>query len=361
VKYIPDNTLAHYAQMPQTSLIDLSAINCQVFGSNIAKYRNGLPSHLYGSYAPQGTKLVKPDDEAVQFYLFNHLAALIRNRFTLNEQLPEWATQAMREYKRILTAQGVRMVSYMGLITCRESRHLHNGGDSWWQEHIVEKYGLVQKEFHQTIHGVGSDSAANALMHSPPDCPVGNFFKAIETMFYKGSFSGGYGGKPWGDITKCLTEFLHGKISQEMMIDTAYTLAHNNGPMFNKGMLYSEYSGFFKHLLDVQRAGQIPELCLEKGKPYGYSWLTAAQLQILNNVQAAMPEEFGQYVDWFAVKKAGALVSCSVYQQAQIKKYGKKKAEAEKGLWSTPMEVVGTFAVGPGTTVPILKRVTVPA
>lgn len=358
MKYLPDNTLAHFDAMPQNRLIDLSAIDCSLFGSNIQKYRSGLGPHALSEYSEDGAHLRYPDNEAAQFYLFNHLAALIRVRFTKNEKLPDWARDVMRAYKKVVANQGIRLASYMALITVRESRHLQNGGDSWWSEHIIKPYGMKNKEFHDEIHGTGSDTAANALMTSAPQIAVGAFFKAIETMFFQGKFSGGYGGKPWGEITKCLTEFLLGKITQEMMIDTAYTLAHNNGPMFNKQMLYHEYTPFFRHLLDIQRSGQIPELCMETVAPY-YSgkWLSGEQKMLLGKAKQAMPEEFGLYVDWYKVQSAGALCACGGYQKAQDKKYGKKVLKPQKGIWDQPMEHVGYFSVGPGVQVPILKRI----
>jgi hypothetical protein len=358
VRYIPDTTLAHYNAMPQSKLLDLSAIDCNLFGTNIKAYRSGQGPEALNEYAEDGKHLRGPDSEAVQFYLFNHLAALIRNRYTPNEKLPGWAVEVMREYKKVVAQQGLRMGAYMALITVRESRHLHEMGETWWKDTIVKPYGQKCRDFHGEIHGSSSTTAANALMDSAPHIAVGAFFKAIETMFFKGKFGGGYGGKPWGEITKCLTEFLHGKISQEMMIDTAYTLAHNNGPMFNKGMLYSEYTSFFRHLLDVQRSGQIPEMCLETtNSNYSSKWLTGEQKMILGKVKTAMPEEFGLYVDWYKVQKAGALVSCAGFQKNQDKKYGKKAYKPEKGIWNVPMEHVGNFSVGPGVSVPILKRV----
>ena len=53
---------------------------------------------------------------------------------------------------------------------------------------------------------------------------------------------------------------LTGTTSMEMLVDTGYTLAHNGGPIFNKGMMYTHYDSHFLTILDLQRAGQMLDL-----------------------------------------------------------------------------------------------------
>jgi len=346
VKQIPDNTLAHYDRMPQVRVKNLSAINCQLFAANVAAYRGRIEND-----PDVEVNTVSPDAEALRFYLFNHLASLVRERFTTHEVLPGWAQAVMLAYKNILCEQGLRLTSYMALISIRESRHLYQMDDSWWTTQIEKKYGPKFKVFHDNLgKSDDSDAVVKKFLEHAPAMPVGDFFHSVETTFFEGSYGGSFGGVPWGNITKCLTQFLDGKTSQEMMVDTAYTLAHNNGPMFNKGMLYDMYSPAFKTILDVQRSGQIPEYVFEN-KGVG---LISDYQAIYAKARAEMPECFGKYVDWFKVEKDGGLnlKAIKIQQKLQEEKYGKTPVYLD----GKQVVYTGEFKIAPGVAVPIYKR-----
>lgn len=340
MKYVPDNTLAHYELMPQRQLINVSKVNCELFAQRISAYKD---SHT----------LVKPEHEAIQFYLFNHLAKLLKDKFTANEPLPDWAKAVMQEYKSIVVNQGNRLTSYISLICARESRHMGAKNEEWWVENITKNFGAKCKDFHYLIKGKNSDVAAGRFLESAPDIPVGDFFKSLETIFFKGSFGSGYGGKPWGNIAKTLNQFLDGKISQEMMVDTAYTLAHNNGPMFNKGMMFNHYDSELLVILDVQRSGQIPEYVLEK---CGVG-LSPQQQTVFTNFKQALGNPFSSYVDWFKVERDGAVSSYGYQQQMQEKLHGKPAIPVKILDWNgKPAKQIGEFEITPIVSVPIIER-----
>jgi hypothetical protein len=344
MQHIPDTSLIYYEKMPQARLVNLSEVDTKLFGHNIRTYR-GMVDGTTGA--------VSPDKEAVQFYLFNHLAAIVKEKFTRHEVLHKWAADVMREYKQVVVQQGIRMVSYMALITARESRHMGGEDSSWWQKNIIAPYGDECYHFHHQIKSISSDTVVKVLMNSAPEVPIGNFYKALEYMFFHGGFSGGYGGKPWAMITQSLNQFLDGKISQEMLIDTAYTLTHNNGPMFNKGMLYNNYSGQFVQLLDIQRSGQIPEFVIEG------SWghLSLHQKKVFKAALEVIGSEFGEYVDWYKVEKLGAITNCSEKKKNQDKKYGKPTKKPKPALFNGLKAVeVGEFMITPTQSVPIYQR-----
>lgn len=356
---IPNNTLAHYEKLPQLQLIKLADVNAQVFAKGIVEYRKSVSATNNEGGTDEDypdDALVTPDNEAVQFYLFNHVVSIIKTRYTRHEVLPDWARDVMQEYKRILVIQGQRLTCYMALVTARESRHMGSKDVSWWKANIVEKYGQKTMDFNHHIKAKGSDYVVSYLQQHAPGAPVGDLFKSIEVIFFKGSFSGGYGGKPWGMIAQCLNHFLDGKTTQEMMIDTAYTLAHNNGPMFNKGMLYNHYTGEFKKLLDVQRGGMMPEYINE----YGMQHLADHQKKLWTEVLQNIGSEFGKYVDWYAIEKAGALATYPNEKTKQDKKWGKKKEKPVPFVFNGQAATqVGTLYVTPTQSVPIIKRATV--
>jgi hypothetical protein len=349
MKQIPDNTLAHYALLPQCQLLNMGTCNTQLFAKNIQAYRGTLDGST-----PAKKCQPLPDSEAIQFYLFNHLASIVRSRFTAHEVLPDWARDVMRVYKDILGNQGVRLTVYMGLITTRESRHMGSKDSAWWENSIVKPYGKPCYSFHSKIKGKSSGSVVESLMGSPPAVEVGKFYNAIQTMFFDGPFSSSYGGPPWGEITKCLCQFLDGKTTQEMMIDTAYTLAHNNGPMFNKGMVYDHYGPELKKILDVQRSGQIPQYVIE----YGDKHLTKEQDKVFTAAVYALPGEFTKYVDWYEVEKLGALGEYPVEKAQQDKKYGKGgMSKVLVDFDGHKAKQIGVFQIAPGVSVPILERI----
>ena len=353
MKHLPSNTLAHHALLPQLRMMDLTAIKCSSFSKSIVNYRN----------TKVGQNTPVPDAEAVQFYLFNHLASLVKKRFSLHEPLPKWADDVMKMYKYVLVAQGIRMTSYTALIVVRESRHLHTQTEQWWQEKIIVPYGSACVDFHNSIKGSGSGTAVSKFQTNPPDTTIGHLFNSIETIFFKGKFSGGYGGKPWGEIAKTLNQFFKGNTSQEMMVDTAYTLAHNNGPMFNKGMLYGGYTDKFKMILDIQRGGQVPEYIIENNA-YGL-YLTSDQVSVFKAAQAECSKDIGTYVDYFKVEQLGALGNYKSQQQKQLQKYGGKTSDfashthsgtTSQGPTTGVPSSTGSFVIMPGVAVPIYQR-----
>lgn len=346
MRSIPDNVLAHYEGVPQVQRINLSQSDCSAFAKAIAQYRTA-PNQYEAS----------PENEAIQFYLFNHLASIVREHFTRHETLPAWATSVMREYKAIMASQGTRLTAYLALITARESRHLSAKSETWWAP-VIEKYGAETKQFHLAIKGKSSSYVPQHFVANAPAIPLGNFFKVIEHIFFKGGFTGGFGGKPWGKIAQTLNQFFDGVISQEMLIDTAYTLAHNNGPMFNKGMLYAHYGSLLIPILDVQRAGQMPEYVRE----FASTSLTADQRAIFYLAHEQCKSEYGLYVDWYAVEAAGAVGDCTVWKMKQDSKYGKQKNKAAPVQQQTEFNgkkavTTGEFMIAPNVSVPIVERV----
>lgn len=348
MKAIPDNTLAYYERLPQLHLINLANVPCGTVCTNIKAYKSALEADT------NVETMASPDVEALSFYLFNHLSSIIKDRFTKHEVLPEWAAAVMREYRDIVSQQGIRLISYIALITTRENRHLSGKPDSFWDKQIVKPFGDGPKNFHFKIKSKNSGDVVTTFLNNPPQCSVGQFFKAIEVMFSHGGYSHGYGGKPWANITKCLNQFLDGNTTQEMMIDTAYTLAHNNGPMFNKGMLYEGYSSDFMKLLDIQRSGQIPEFVIEYAVSSGIS---PKQYALFSEARKYIGNEFGTYVDWYKVEDLGALGSYYSQKVAQDKKYGKPKVQATD-FEGHKAEQIGVFKIFSGVEVPIYQRLT---
>lgn len=272
-----------------------------------------------------------PERDAVVFYLLNHAVSLVRQNVHIHEPLGD-RLPIMDLYHEQLATRATRMFYYLLLICTRESRHDKAGYSSSLWINLRETYGEAIYNFHGVIRSASSSAAADALRSKPPEVSIGKFTSFLSELFHKGSYSSGYGGPAWGAVADVLRDFVHGKITAEMMMDTAFTLCHNNGPIFNKGMLFEAYSHGIYKILDVQRSGQIPQMVANnetiwaKDPVVSVAWVTCHHI---------LGKDFEGHVDWFTVEELGSLNAYKQQKDAQVSKYGypsnfKAKIEAEK-------------------------------
>lgn len=272
-----------------------------------------------------------PERDGIIFYMLNHAVSIVRQRVHPYERLGNYLV-LVEEYHRQLAIRSARMFFYMLLICTRESRHDKSGYTSPAWIEMRKKYGEAIYSFHQSIKGESSSGAADTLKKSPPSVPLGTYTKFLVDVFYKGSYQAGYGGKAWGKVADVLCGYVNGDITAEMMMDTAFTLCHNNGPIFNKGMLFDGYTNEIYKILDVQRSGQIPQMVANGESNWAQD---QSIMQLWSKCQSIIGDAFSGHVDWFLVEELGALHNYKNLKDAQVQKYGypskfKAKVEAEK-------------------------------
>lgn len=345
MKYGSSNTISSILDIPQRKVINLGGFTCD----QMAKQMN--------VWMPKAGA-VNPDNEAIRFYSLNQAVALIEQQYGKTSVLPELPLQIVREYQKVLVAQVHRLLVYTMLVTTRESRHLHAMPENWWSG-MVGKYGLNFKSFNEQVHGKNSSTAVDLFKEHPPQLGVGPYSRGLAALFNTGKFSSSYGGKPWGNIAHTMAECLNGSTSSEVFVDTAYTLAHNNGPMFNKGMLYTMYSAELAKILDIQRAGRVIEYILESKKGHEYAPMFA-------KLKSLLPDKIADYVDYYDVEAKGALKMYPQEKNQQVSKHGepasalenKKKLQAEQAAAEAKkkLEEASKFEVWPGTFVKVVKR-----
>lgn len=314
--FSPQDTMAYHRARPLTTPHKMAI--------SMNDLREGSAAYSKAHHADSA-----PETEALYFYGMNHGVALIEKNYVPLETLPEDVNEFVNEYYKTCSKMAQRAFYYLLLICTRESRHLHN----------LPSFGTKQgnacgqdfRAFSEHIRASGSGSAVSKL-HAykfTQSMSVLRFVEGLRWTFYNGPFSGGYGGPNWGAVTDCLHKFVRGEYTAELMLDTVWTLAHNNGPIFNKGMLYTPYTSYLYEILDVQRSGQIPEMVLHHAPTgqfngdklfYRMEWLTKKY-----------PTELGKYVDWFKVEALGAVKSWSAYKDQQLKKHGETPWAAELG------------------------------
>lgn len=356
MKYLPVNTLAYYNAAPQVQQFNLSDIPIAAFSASTKLYRETCDE-------------VFPNDEALSFYALNHAANLVRTRFTANEPLPEWAQKIMADYTSVTLKQGTRMLHYILSICAREMRHLNS------HAHMTpEKWKLIQNvggtEMITFLQNVphSEDAAVTKYMTQPPDVTVGQYINAMSVGFHKTGWGGGsYGGPKWGVVADAAVSMLTGETSMEQLVDTGYTLAHNGGPIFNKGMMYSMYSlDSFLMILDIQRSGQIPELLLDSTSYHVHRTEDAKlAIKLLTDNQLGA---FRGWVNWQAVEdmlpskdKGRYLGRIAAMKQAHPEMVipvtpAKPKKPVTKTVAGKKVKITGEWQVYPGVTVPTFER-----
>lgn len=356
MKYLPKNTLAYYNAAPQVKLHDLSEMPTTVLGQATKDYRKTCGQS-------------SPDNDALTFYALNHLAGIVREAFTPNEPLPTWAHQVMAAYMDVCNQQGKRMLHYILSICTREMRHLHMSGfqmEEVWKT-VEAQHGKTMVDFIQALTSMNESVAVQQYMDGAPDVPLGHYIAGLATTFHKGAFSGGYGGPAWGNVADAASEMIHGRTSMEMLVDTGYTLAHNGGPIFNKGMMYHMWTSALITILDVQRSGQVPELLLDP-QSWGVAKIPSVQeLVKLVQAQDLQDQGFKGWVNWHLVDEMRPAKDQeehpSKYENHKKKQNQlhpvtlKAKKMVDKVLHGKKVKIVGNWSVYPGQTVQVFERV----
>jgi hypothetical protein len=285
-------TLAEYLTRPHTSKLDFGAVKVNVLAKKYQEYR----AETQGS-------TTQPEHQAIEFYLLNSAAAMILQQSDKFQPLSQGQVAVMDAYYQSMQSIGHRAFFYLLLICTRESRHCKInaameeacnplGAMIFWNKHLKEVDD--------------SDDAIKAFLQNAPECALKDYTEHLVQCFVHGGYKKGFAGEAWAAVAKPLRDFVNGVISMEMLIDTVWTLAHNNGPIFNKGMLFKNHLGDgeeLRKILNVQRAGQMANLVEFKESKF----VTADHLKLLQLCQAALPDLGGEAVNWKQVTALGAV------------------------------------------------------
>ena len=212
-------------------------------------------------YEPElGSAEPPPRHEILSFYLTQHVMSLASSA-------PVSVQCSLEDvYKRVLRRGTARIAHYLLLICARESRHMTTSIRSL----LADKFSKSLLDFTDNLPDL-PEVAVNQFQKLPPAVSLSEYSNFLVTAFETGHWQGKYGGKPWARVAKPFRAFVHGEMSPEVLLDTAFALQHHNGPIFNKGMLYSyEYTAEQIHqLLGLQHQGQIPNV-VYRASPTGY-------------------------------------------------------------------------------------------
>lgn len=353
------DTMAHQKARPLQTNIDLSEARLQHVMQKYTHLRNDLAAN-------DGATEVKPEADALWFYVQQHAMGLAERKLDRDEPMGAYQTY-VEQYHRTGQRKTMRMFYYLLLICTRESRHAKSGTG---KQKLYSKYPSIVEFHSHHVQDSSAEAAIQSLIDNAPDITLGDYTNFLVNAFTMPVYGSGYGGSAWADIARPLNDFVQGKISAEILMDTAFTLEHNNGQIFNKGMLYLNGSSAALHkILDVQRSGQIPQLIAHHYSDLS-NYISSEMRQYVEKFMR-IDAGFSGRVDWFQVKningtpcyKAEIALQESAsgnqswkqklvaIKQAAMDKAVKLKAKAAKAAL-----LKGAIEILPGTWVPKGKR-----
>lgn len=276
------------------------------------------------AYLSETKNKVLADTEAVQFYLLTHAYQLLRAR---KQTLPLTALE--REFMEVhLDCSGKiaqRAFYYTYIVCCREMRH-HSvaKASKGYYKILEESVGVDGTDLIKKIGTLESSGVFDEIRNYQGKASIGSIVTALRKTFTELYWKNGYGGVAWGAVAQCLEDFTFGRASPELFVDMVWTLCHNNGPIFNKPYLYSGYKKSLINILDVQRAGLIPQLLWDfkqghKYITYGVQESIALYDKILKCLD--YPGLRG-HIDWGVVKSLGATQDCVSFINQQETMWG---------------------------------------
>lgn len=334
----PD-TLDLIYQLPQRRVLDVSARPLKPVHDHINRYLDACT-------------LVNPLNEAVNFYTLNHLVAILQQKFSRYEKLPAFGVKIVDEYAGVVSNQVLRFAIYLMMICMRESRHDQSQESKHVQglhtEFGDEAFDFIRNKIGAVVTGgINPPTAIQYFRgHKFKDCTLGQFFGCVLRVFERGNFGSSFGGYRWVTCGKPLHDWITGRISGEALVDVGYTLAHNGGPIFNKGMTYENAPGSFRQVLDVQRAGYMPELVMTgeaEGENFSLDledgWTKSPLAALVREVKKAFPDSIADTVDGNAVAKTSTEIkdkikAAEIEEKAElnVKKHEFLGTEAPEGV-----------------------------
>ena len=247
----------------------------------------------------------------IKFYILNEFLALLRQKE--NNVIEQEHLELFKEYKKELEIISKDIFAYLFFITSMEVRHssdiknteeleslffefqnefhlehkhlIHEMSEKEFlkqadiyadnkikeirddilleYKHVIndeEKYQIFVKIF-ELIENVSeitqyhrdyiNTNILNYLSNdSYKDITIVDYLDAIMTIYEVNNFDKSYGGPAWADITEHLLKFCYGEINTEVFIDQTFSLEHNTGQIFNKGIVFSHPKDIAMYIYD---------------------------------------------------------------------------------------------------------------
>lgn len=231
--------------------------------------------HIIDKYKKEKQLNLNIAQEALRFYFMDHCFHLVKNENKTIAQLSPEMSELVNLYLNELSKTSQRIFTYIICASLYEAGRMPAQTDKFW-EFIETQYGSKIHDvlYNVKVSGWGNIKEKEILKLNEP---IQTFLSAIMSCFSSGKWWFGAGGKAWSDITRCARDVTEGHHSLQEMTDLAFSLCHDRGCMFDRGIIYSVYGNntshhnvTIYHVLDIQASGQIPQWinknrhCVEK-------------------------------------------------------------------------------------------------
>jgi hypothetical protein len=240
----------------------------------------------------------------------------------MGKELGRIENRLVEMYVKRTSEIALRAFAYLLLICTREIRHCHSCSIIDCGITLEEKpvYEFIRDNI--TPHNGGK--LARNIWTGEYKFELGIWTGVLEKVFQHGHYQSGFGGPKWAAVASPLREYVQGTYTAEMMTDVMWTLSHNYGPIFNKSMLYKCHTEELLRILDVQRAGQVPNFDWENN--LGVSpWFT----HYLNLARSVFPE-LNEPADIQTIKTTA--LHAGFWQGEKYKMKGHKTIKPSTGL-----------------------------
>lgn len=227
-------------------------------------------SHAFGG-------VVKPEEIIMKFYLYGMALRELEKKYGRHTVINDTKIIALlTEIKFFMVKEVFRSIHYLLGICLREVRHTTDS-ENVLKTSLKEAFLNIEGKNQGPLYGAAasianvlrgrgffgcsSSEATNIVLRNFPEgYTIEETLYMCKAVFSHGSFSSGsYGGSAWEDITDVAINIFSGRMSLYVGLDTAFSLSHNCGSIYNKGFLYyaSSPEEIFNFVLDIQRSGQL--------------------------------------------------------------------------------------------------------
>lgn len=248
-------------------------------------------------------------ETAVKFYMLNHAVSLLNQSFTPDAELPKAHHELYNTYHKEAGAIGARMFHDILYMLTVMASFTHP--DAYHFEWIETDFGPKTRAFAEAVAGnktsntwwtpefsTNKEVLSKAIAESDGVTlaqAVGALTYIVDVRQRELSY-----GPLWRDVGKMLLQFIHGIKSLESTIDTSFTYCHCNGSFFEKGHFFQAVGNSLFEVLDVQRAGLIPQF-VNEGKN---TLARGADAKRIHAMSAPLfPEVFKAPMKWSDVKQ----------------------------------------------------------
>ncbi len=272
---------------------------------------------------------VSPESDIITFYLGVHILGVVETQYGIERELPVDIAELVVEWHSRMESVFFRVFTYLIMISIGESRHgqYHN-----YEKTITNNFGTdVWDMVKNLTKGVSRNDVRTLFLSESRD--LHKFMTYLEWVFIDCFQGKSFGGKPWANISNKVTQVITGEISPFTMVDVAWALVHNGGPIFNKNTIYTKEADSYglTQLLDMQRGGAIPSL-IANYKKYQtqvhtfciYQAHTTDFVQVVERVSEVLGVDIGEFVEPKVIHDAGALTpdfkNCEPVEKLEVGK-----------------------------------------